>query len=121
MLRFIGQADRSNKEVDLKRVYDAVIIGSGAAGGMAAYVLTQRGLKVLMLEAGKRVPDEELKSTEWPYEHPRRGDNPPDVHALSAEEYKFRNPPYATAASPYRRVHSYTGGGSRADYKRNFV
>lgn len=121
MLRFIGRSDRSQKEVDLKLVYDAVIVGSGAAGGMAAYVLTQQGLKVLMLEAGKKVPDEELKSTEWPYEHPRHGDNPPDVHALSADEYKIRNPPYAAADSSYRRVHSYTGGGNRADYKRNFV
>jgi len=33
--------------------YDVVIIGSGAAGGMSAYVLTRAGLKVLMLEAGR--------------------------------------------------------------------
>lgn len=33
--------------------YDAVIVGSGAGGGMAAWVLTTRGLKVLMLEAGR--------------------------------------------------------------------
>jgi len=33
--------------------YDAVIVGSGAAGGMAAYVLTKAGAKVLMLEAGR--------------------------------------------------------------------
>ena len=36
--------------VDLKRVYDAVIVGSGAAGGMAAHVLTSHGLNVLLLE-----------------------------------------------------------------------
>ena len=33
--------------------YDAIVIGSGAAGGMAAYVLTKAGAKVLMLEAGR--------------------------------------------------------------------
>ena len=42
-------------EVDLTRTYDAIVIGSGAAGGMAAHVLTSQGLKVLMLEAGKKL------------------------------------------------------------------
>ncbi|MDQ3687224.1 MAG: GMC family oxidoreductase [Acidobacteriota bacterium] len=121
MLNFFGQSDRSGKEVNLRTVYDAVIVGSGAAGGMAAYVLAGSGLKVLMLEAGKKVPDEELKSTEWPYEHPRRGDVAPIAHALSAAEYKIRNPPYATHFTGYKHVYSYTGGGNRADYKRNIV
>ncbi|MEP6491528.1 MAG: GMC family oxidoreductase [bacterium] len=33
-------------------VYDVCIIGSGAGGGMAAYVLTKAGARVAMLEAG---------------------------------------------------------------------
>nr|MBA3439198.1 GMC family oxidoreductase [Pyrinomonadaceae bacterium] len=121
MLKFIGQGDRSSRDVNLKMVYDAVIVGSGAAGGMAAHVLTGQGMKVLMLEAGKKVPDAELKSMEWPYEHPRRGDIAPDAHALEAAEYKIRNPPYAAANSSYKHVYSYGGGGTRADYKRNIV
>ena len=42
-------------QADLKRVYDAIVIGSGAAGGMAAHVLTSQGMKVLLLEAGKKL------------------------------------------------------------------
>src|SRR6478752_9398801 len=33
-------------------VYDVCIIGSGAGGGMAAYVLTKAGARVALLEAG---------------------------------------------------------------------
>jgi choline dehydrogenase-like flavoprotein len=33
--------------------YDAIIVGSGAAGGQMAYTLTMNGAKVLMLEAGR--------------------------------------------------------------------
>ncbi len=55
-------------------VYDAVIVGSGAGGGMAGYVLAHAGLKVLMLEAGPFF-DPKINSSQlmWPYESPRRG------------------------------------------------
>ena len=54
----------NNPEVDLNRTYDAVVVGSGAAGGMAAHVLTSRGLKVLLLEAGKYQDTEETAVSE---------------------------------------------------------
>src|ERR1044071_9029670 len=95
-MTLIRQAPPLPQEVDLSRTYDAVIVGSGAAGGMAAHVLTAHGLKVLLLEAGKKLPIErELRSMEWPYDHPRRGYFPPGSHALSFNEYTVRNPPYA--------------------------
>src|SRR5689334_11577067 len=107
--------------VDLKTVYDAIVIGSGAAGGMAAYVLTSHGMKVLLLEAGKQLDTtKELKSMEWPYDHPRRGQMPPSFHALSQNEYNIRNPPYAQN-SKYPHVMSYVQGWSGPDYSKNIV
>src|SRR3989454_2201287 len=86
------------QDVDLSQTYDTVIVGSGAAGGMAAHVLTAHGLRVLMLEAGKKLPiEQELRSIEWPYDHPRPGDAPPGSHRLSFHEYTIRKPPYAKA------------------------
>lgn len=45
--------------------FDAIIVGSGAAGGMAACELSREGLRVLMLEAGRNHDPE----TETPMLH----------------------------------------------------
>lgn len=36
-------------------VYDAIVVGSGPGGGIAAYSLASRGLKVALIEAGRRL------------------------------------------------------------------
>lgn len=55
-------------------MYDAVVVGSGAGGGMAGYVLANAGLKVLMLEAGPFFdPAKDALQLRWPWESPRRG------------------------------------------------
>jgi len=57
-------------------VYDAVIIGSGAGGGMAGYILANAGLKILMLEAGPFFdPAKDSLQLKWPWESHRRGGN----------------------------------------------
>lgn len=54
--------------------YDVVIVGSGAGGGMAGYVLANAGVKVLMLEAGAYFdPAKDSQQLKWPWESPRRG------------------------------------------------
>src|SRR5467141_265042 len=108
-------------EIDLTQTYDAVVVGSGAAGGMAAHVLTSRGMKVLMLEAGKKLDiNQELRSMQWPYDHPRRGDAPPGYHAIRFNEYNIRKPPYAKG-SAFKHVFSYVGGWGGSDYVKNIL
>ncbi|MGH9529431.1 MAG: GMC oxidoreductase [Terriglobales bacterium] len=64
----MSQVIRSSK------VYDVCIIGSGAAGGTAAKVLTEGGLSVVMLEAGPPLnPEKDFKEHVWPYQLPHRG------------------------------------------------
>ena len=41
--------------------YDAIVVGSGATGGFAAKELTERGLKVLVLEAGGPLSEEQFE------------------------------------------------------------
>jgi len=41
-------------ELERPGVFDAIVIGAGAAGGLAAERLTQTGLRVLVLDAGFR-------------------------------------------------------------------
>lgn len=95
-----------------KEPYDVIVVGSGAAGGMAAYQLATAGVKVLLLEAGRLLdPTKEYRTMEWPYATERRHRLPPDEHALNVAEYNMTDRPYGTAPDleKYKKLLSYSG------------
>lgn len=56
------------------KIYDAIVVGSGASGGWVAKELTEAGIEVLMLEAGPpRIPTRDFTEHVWPYQLKFRG------------------------------------------------
>ncbi len=72
------------RTTNTKQVYDAIVVGSGATGGWAAKALTERGMKVLVLEAGRDI------------------DPAKDYHMLTEPfELKYRDLARSGPGSPY--------------------
>jgi choline dehydrogenase-like flavoprotein len=73
-----------NIDAQKKNSYDAIVVGSGMTGGMAAKELTEKGLKVLMIERGREVKHTQDYDTAMnePWDLQHRGKVP--IH--SAEE-----------------------------------
>ena len=55
--------------------YDAIVVGSGISGGWAAKELTEKGLKVLLLERGRNIEHvkDYVNATKESWEFPHRG------------------------------------------------
>ena len=70
-------------------VRDVLIIGSGAAGGMAAWNLTRQGVNVTMLDAGRKFSRNEFWTHVKPWEWQQRldaGQKPPQIVLDPAEQ-----------------------------------
>jgi choline dehydrogenase-like flavoprotein len=57
------------------QTYDAIVVGSGISGGWAAKELTEKGLKVLLLERGRNIEHikDYVNANKEAWEYPHRG------------------------------------------------
>src|SRR5919197_3267786 len=100
--------------------WDVIVVGTGAAGGMAAYQLAMAGIKVLLLEAGRMIDVRtEYRTMEWPYASMRRNRLPPGERPIAVAEYNFLDRPYGNnpAYEKSKQVLSYAGN----TFTRNWV
>src|SRR5713226_9127963 len=82
--------------------YDVCIIGSGAGGGMAAYILTKGGLNCALLEAGPNLnPEKDFKMWTWPYELPHRGAGVGGTARENFSEFLAPNGAWSIDGEPY--------------------
>jgi choline dehydrogenase-like flavoprotein len=108
--------------------FDAIVIGSGMSGGIAAKELCERGLKVLMLERGGDVdPGKDFNDMVMPWEYKNNNMVPEDVvardYAVQSQCYAFNETtknfwvkdsehPYSTPeGKPFTWIRGYQVGG----------
>ncbi len=106
--------------------FDAIVVGSGISGGWAAKELTERGLKVLLLERGRNIEHikDYVNALHAPWQVPHRGRNPlalESKHAVKFHEAVFTemnqdwwandvDNPY-TERKPFQWLRGYQVGG----------
>ncbi|HEY7351976.1 MAG TPA: GMC family oxidoreductase, partial [Terriglobales bacterium] len=84
------------------KTYDVCIIGSGAAGGTAAKILSEGGLNVVMLEAGPMLyPEKDFKEHVWPYQLPHRGAGVGGRASANFSEFLAPNGSWDIEGEPY--------------------
>ena len=79
-----------------KKIYDVIVVGTGAGGGMAIKTLTEAGLKVCALNAGRRLnPQKDFRYHRMPWEMKFRGLDDP---RRKAESYGYMDNEYTSSA-----------------------
>ena len=82
------------------KLYDAIVIGSGITGGWAAKELTEKGLEVLLLEAGRTIdPNIDYSEHKMPFDVRYRGLT--DLKFME-ENYPIQRQCYACREYNYR-------------------
>ncbi len=87
-------------------VYDVVIVGSGATGGVAAWQLAEAGLRTCVLEAGPKITDSDFTEHLMPYDLKYRGNSFSFLQSSPKSPALMRNRPiqgrvYACRESNY--------------------
>ncbi|MCL6507634.1 MAG: GMC family oxidoreductase [Bryobacteraceae bacterium] len=112
------------------KVYDVVVIGSGAGGGTVAHVLTAMGIEVALLEAGPTLnPARDFKEHMWPYQVGHRGAGEGGAWYFGRQQWGYFNAPngyweiegepYTTASgTSFRWFRSRILGGRTNHYGR---
>ncbi len=76
------------------KVYDVVVVGSGAGGGTVAHVLTAMGIEVALLEAGPTLnPARDFKEHMWPYQVDHRGAGEGGAWYFGRQQWGYFNAP----------------------------
>src|SRR2546425_8653980 len=85
----IHAAAHSERGTVQAQSYDAIVVGSGIAGGWAAKELTEKGLRVLLLERGKNVEHikDYVNATKAPWQYPHRGGRTRAMELARSEEH----------------------------------
>ena len=98
-----GDSLNVNNKGVIKNTYDAIVVGSGISGGWAAKELTEKGLKVLMLERGRNVihVKDYKTANSNPWDFPHRG--------TATQKQKTDNPVISR---------EWFGGGSTVAYEQ---
>jgi choline dehydrogenase-like flavoprotein len=110
----------------MAKIYDAIIVGSGACGGWAAMELAKAGMQVLMLEAGSAIEPAKDFHHRFLYDLDYRGrGNPGELRRYSGDERNYRimldnsENPYTTApGTVYRWGRSRVLGGRTMHWAR---
>ncbi|WP_296683459.1 NAD(P)-binding protein, partial [Flavobacterium sp.] len=84
-----------NTNLKEQNTYDAIVIGSGISGGWAAKELTEKGLRVLMLERGMNIEHvtdyESAMKNPWDFEHAgRMTQEQKRTHPVQIRDYPYQ-------------------------------
>ena len=94
------------------KVYDVVVIGSGAGGGTAVQVLTGKGIEVALLEAGPMLdPEKDYKEHMLPHHVDHRGAGVGGAHYFGKQPWGFFRAPKRCLGVGGRTLHG--GAGQR--------